>query len=96
MTEGLRARAIQSFNQCHMQEYGHIREDEMPEVTGTQRRANLGRGYEPVDVVAGPDLRPGHEVTGPAIIAESFTTIVIYPGWKARLDDAGDYELVRV
>ncbi len=31
---------------------------------------------------------------GPAIIEENFTTIVVYPGWNARLDDAGDYELV--
>ncbi|MFT3966857.1 MAG: hydantoinase/oxoprolinase family protein [Sphingobium sp.] len=124
VTEALRTQAIQSFNARHMAEYGHIREDEMPEVTGIRlstsvetpsprvirgftapataatatrrRRANLGRGYEPVDVLAGPDLRPGHEIAGPAIIEESFTTIVVYPGWKARLDDAGDYELVKV
>jgi N-methylhydantoinase A len=31
----------------------------------------------------------------PAIIEETFTTIVVYPGWKAQLDDAGDYELTR-
>ncbi|HEX7858299.1 MAG TPA: hydantoinase/oxoprolinase family protein [Sphingobium sp.] len=122
--EGLRALAITSFNRRHMEEYGHIREDEMPEVTGIrlstsvetpsptvvrgftapaiaapvarQRRANLGRGYEPVNILAGPELKPGHEITGPAIIEESFTTIVVYPGWKARLDDAGDYELVKL
>jgi N-methylhydantoinase A len=35
-------------------------------------------------------------VTGPAIIEETFTTIVVYPGWKAEVDDAGDYELTRV
>jgi len=34
-------------------------------------------------------------VASPAIIEESFTTIVVYPGWKARVDDAGDYELVK-
>lgn len=124
VNEDLRRIAIESFNARHREEYGHIREDEMPEVTGirlattvetpsprvvkgftaaaaaavpaTQRRANLGRGFETVDIFAGPELAPGHEVTGPAIIAESFTTIVVYPGWKARLDDAGDYELVRV
>ena len=39
---------------------------------------------------------PGHEVTGPGIIQEVFTTIVVYPGWKARVDDAGDYEMTRV
>ena len=31
----------------------------------------------------------------PGIIEETFTTIVVYPDWNARVDDAGDYELVR-
>ena len=39
---------------------------------------------------------PGHEVAGPAVIEETFTTIVVYPGWKAHVDDAGDYELTRI
>ena len=43
----------------------------------------------------GADLAPGYEVTGPAIIQEIFTTIVVYPGWHARVDDADDYELTR-
>jgi N-methylhydantoinase A len=32
---------------------------------------------------------------GPAIIEESFTTIVVYPGWTASVDDVGDYEMTR-
>jgi N-methylhydantoinase A len=111
------------FNQRHMQEYGHIREHEMPEITGVRlatsvatsspvvfhgftapahlarvaktRRANLGHGYRETDVFIGADLQPGHQVTGPAIIEETFTTIVVYPGWTATVDDAGDYELIR-
>jgi N-methylhydantoinase A len=59
------------------------------------RRANLGKGFAETPVYLGADLRPGMEVASPAIIEESFTTIVVYPGWKARVDDAGDYELVR-
>lgn len=59
------------------------------------RRANLGQGYQPTDVFLGTDLTPGHVVTGPAIIDETFTTIVVYPGWQAVVDDAGDYELTR-
>ena len=43
----------------------------------------------------GTDLAPGHAVPGPAIIEETFTTIVVYPGWNAVVDDAGDYELTR-
>lgn len=60
-----------------------------------QRRANLGQGFADTDIYRGADLTPGHEIKGPAIIEESFTTIVIYPGWRALLDDAGDYELLR-
>jgi N-methylhydantoinase A len=58
-----------------------------------QRRANLGRGFCSTDIYSGTDLRPGDEVIGPAIIEENFTTIVVYPGWHAVLDDVGDYEL---
>jgi N-methylhydantoinase A len=59
------------------------------------RRANLGRGFAETPIYKGSDLAPGMEVPSPAIIEETFTTIVVYPGWKARIDDAGDYELVK-
>lgn len=116
-------KALAMFNERHIEEYHHIREDELPEVTGVRlatyvetpspkalagftapktvptpakkRRANLGQGYQETDVFLGSDLAPGSEIVGPAIIEESFTTIVVYPGWKAGVDDAGDYELTR-
>ena len=122
--EGLGARAVALFNARHMAEYHHIREHEVPEVTGVRlashvvtpspragggftappsrpaparhRRANLGQGFGDVSIYPGADLRPGCRIAAPAIIEESFTTIVVYPGWEARVDDAGDYELVRV
>ncbi len=59
------------------------------------RRANLGDGYKDTNIYLGADLEPGHAVPGPAIIEETFTTIVVYPGWRAVVDDAGDYELTR-
>jgi N-methylhydantoinase A len=117
-------RAIESFNRRHLEEYGHVREGEVPEITGVRlatsvataspvvahgfnaptrlarvaktRRANLGDGFGETDVFVGAELGPGHEVIGPAIIEETFTTIVVYPGWRALVDDAGDYELTRV
>jgi N-methylhydantoinase A len=122
--ETLGQRAIEAFNKRHTEEYGHVREGELPEVIGVRlvtyvdtpapkvikgfsaatqaaraakkRRANLGRGYEETDIFLGSALKPGHELMGPAIIEETFTTIVVYPGWKAHVDDAGDYELTRV
>jgi len=60
------------------------------------RRANLGGGFVEADIHHGLDLLPGHVVRAPAVIEESFTTIVVYPGWEARVDDAGDHVLVRV
>ncbi|MBW2230772.1 MAG: hydantoinase/oxoprolinase family protein [Deltaproteobacteria bacterium] len=57
------------------------------------RQANLGRGFEETRIYRGTDLRAGHTIDGPGIVEESFTTIVVYPGWQAILDDAGDYIL---
>ncbi|PLK27518.1 hydantoinase/oxoprolinase family protein [Novosphingobium sp. TH158] len=121
--EGLGGRAMAAFNARHMAEYNHVREGELPEITGLRlatrvmtpspaaaggavppmpaprpaevRRANLGQGFGPVPVYRGADLAPGHVVPSPAIIEETFTTIVVYPGWSARIDAAGDYELLR-
>jgi N-methylhydantoinase A len=124
VTDAIGRQAIESFNKRHMEEYGHIREEETPEITGARlttyvetpspivakgskarraaatvaksRRANLGQGYQDTNVYRGSNLKSGHEVIGPAIIEETFTTIVVYPGWKAQVDAAGDYEMTRV
>jgi N-methylhydantoinase A len=124
VTASIGPEAIAAFNERHMEEFGHIREGEGPEITGVRlvtyvdtpsprvargfgaptvvaraagtRRANLGGGYGETQVYLGSELSPGHEVRGPAIIEETFTTIVVYPGWRAHVDDAGDYELTRV
>jgi N-methylhydantoinase A len=60
------------------------------------RRANLGRGFEDTAIYRGPELRSGDTVRAPAVIEETFTTIAVYPGWEAVVDDAGDYLLTRV
>jgi len=116
--------ALEAFNQRHMEEFGHIRDGEFPEITGVRlisrvdtvappvgsgftstpsaaqpaksRRANLGEGYRETDIHIDSQLGPGHEINGPAIIETTFTTIVVYPGWQAVVDDSGDYELRRL
>ncbi len=121
VNDAIGEKAIELFNTRHMEEYGHIREHEIPEVTGVRlsssaltpsptiasglstapvrakasksRMANLGDGFKETDVFKGDELSHGTEVTGPAIIEEQLTTIVVYPGWKALVDDAGDYQL---
>jgi N-methylhydantoinase A len=123
VTPAIGEQAIALFNKRHTEEFGHIREHEIPEITGVRlvtsvdtpspkvtkgfsaktvaakakqtRRANLGQGYKDTPIFRGSDLESGHEVVGPAIIEETFTTIVVYPGWKANIDDAGDYELTK-
>ena len=57
------------------------------------REANLGRGFHSTPIYRGASLQSGDRVPGPAVIEETFTTIVVYPGRTALLDDAGDYEL---
>lgn len=124
LDEGFAERVLQAFNERHLAEFEHIREDELPNIIGVRlvshaetagpvvgagfsadeqpakpsgsRRANLGEGYQETAIFQGASLQPGNRVSGPAIIEESFTTIVVYPGWQALIDDAGDYELRKV
>ena len=65
-----------------------------PEPAG-RRSANLGAGFRETAIFHGPQLAPGDHVAAPAVIEETFTTIVVYPGWQALVDDAGDYLLER-
>ncbi|MGB3146694.1 MAG: hydantoinase/oxoprolinase family protein [Paracoccaceae bacterium] len=46
-------------------------------------------------VYDGGQLGAGAKISGPAIIEEITTTIVIEPGWKAVLDESGSYLLTR-
>jgi N-methylhydantoinase A len=46
-------------------------------------------------VYDGAKLGAGDRVAGPAIIEEVTTTIVIEPGWAARLHESGSYLLTR-
>jgi N-methylhydantoinase A len=123
-SDGLRDAVIERFHRRHLEEYGHSRLAEEPEITGVRlaawaevprprfaagtsaprrdvptrrtRRANLGDGFKETTIHRGADLRPGDVVASPAIVEETFTTIVVYPGWEAHVDDAGDYVLERV
>ncbi len=46
-------------------------------------------------VYDGAKLGGGDCVTGPAVIEEVTTTIVIEPGWQADLHESGSYVLTR-
>ena len=42
-------------------------------------------------VYAGARLGAGDRITGPAVIEEVTTTLVIEPGWEAELHESGVY-----
>jgi N-methylhydantoinase A len=50
-----------------------------------------GERFEDTPIYDGERLASGHEIAGPAIIEERFTTIVVYPGWNALLDPNANY-----
>jgi N-methylhydantoinase A len=123
VTDEMSNRVVERLHARHLEEYGHSRLGEQPEITGvrlatsadipkpvfrggfaaarseaqptSERRANLGDGFKQTPIFRSLDLAPGSVVRGPAIIEETFTTIVVYPGWELTVDDAGDYSMTR-
>jgi 5-oxoprolinase (ATP-hydrolysing) len=63
------------------------------------RYANLAvfiaGGWHDAALVRRADCLPGQHLDGPAILAETNTTILIEPGWRARITAAGHVELQR-
>ncbi len=57
------------------------------------RRAYFAGRFVRTPVFHGPTLRPGHRLVGPAIVEEPFTTIVLQPGDRARIDSLGNYHI---
>ena len=60
-----------------------------------RRQVYFGSGFTETPVYSGDLLGPGHELTGPAIIEERFTTIVLTPGDRVRVDNDGNYRISR-
>ena len=58
-----------------------------------KRRAYFDGKWVSTPVYDGVKLRARQTVSGPAIIEEPLTTIVVYPGQRARLDTLGNYHL---
>jgi N-methylhydantoinase A len=54
-----------------------------------KRNARFGASDIETSVYARKDLAKGQTVDGPAIIEERETTIIILPGWRARVDATG-------
>jgi N-methylhydantoinase A len=55
------------------------------------RKAFFGKGFIRTAIYSGPNLLAGQRINGPAIIEEPFTTVVVPPRWKIKLDKFGNY-----
>jgi N-methylhydantoinase A len=61
----------------------------------TRRSAFFDGRFVDTPVYDGESVGHGHQIDGPAIVEERFTTIVVYPGWTAELDRHGNYVVTR-
>ena len=68
-----------------------------PEQTRTgSRAAYFGDEFVDTPVYDGTVLGPSATVTGPALVEEPFTVVVVPPGSQAQLDDRGNYSITRI
>ncbi|WPY95685.1 hydantoinase B/oxoprolinase family protein [Limimaricola variabilis] len=63
--------------------------------TGETARFFSGGAWHEAQVHRRADIAPGHEMRGPALIVEPNQTIVVEPGWTARLTARDDILLTR-
>jgi N-methylhydantoinase A len=85
--------------------YGRIKRPESPVVDrGGADPAEALSGTRPMifsrdggatdtPVYDGEKVKAGNKFTGPAVIEEVTTTLVLEPGWEAELDERGTYVL---
>ena len=52
---------------------------------------DAAHGWQEVPVYAGADLTHGHQVTGPAVIEEATTTVLLGHGDRMRVDETGNF-----
>ena len=57
------------------------------------RPAYFGDGFVDTPLYDGPRLATGAEISGPALIEEPFTVVALAPGYSARLDEHGNYDV---
>jgi N-methylhydantoinase A len=59
------------------------------------RHAIWGRIADPATLYTWEALRPGHEISGGAILESAWTTYPVLPGWTLRIDEYGNGHLQR-
>jgi N-methylhydantoinase A len=89
---GVGLHAVALTSKPELPRIGSSRRDVHAALKG-RRRAYFDGKWVAAPVYDGVKLRARQTVTGPAIIEEPFTTIVVYPGQHATLDPLGNYHL---
>ena len=59
----------------------------------SRKTAWFGRPLQNVGVYRGEDMFAGNYLSGPAIVQETTTTVVVYPNWSLNVTARGDYLL---
>jgi N-methylhydantoinase A len=88
----------------HVVGFGLVPKPELAKLTSTGRRpADAMRGTRRVDfdahgvhtaaIYERKGLEPGMNITGPAIVEEPATTIVVFPGQQAMVDEYGNLRI---
>jgi len=75
----------------HVAETGAL--TDLPQARTGSRGAYFGTEFVDTPVYDATLLGPGTQITGPALVEEPFTVVVIPPGATAVVDDAGNYTL---
>jgi len=70
-----------------------VRSGSLQEAPAERRSAYFAGAFVETPVYRGDALGPGLRLEGPAIVEERFTTIVLYPGHRARIDSHGNYRI---
>ncbi|MGZ3616996.1 MAG: hydantoinase/oxoprolinase family protein [Ktedonobacteraceae bacterium] len=92
--ELLRLRATASM--AHYEVARHALDGHAPnEAIKGHRDAIWGRVSDPATLFTWEALRPGHEVSGGAILESAWTTYPVLPGWVLRIDEYGNGHLQR-
>ncbi len=89
---GLRVRALGLSRKPELARLPRARGPASVARKGTRRAYFEGR-FATVPVYHGSELRPGHQIKGPAIVEETFTTVVVHPGHRAEVDARGNYRI---
>jgi len=92
--ELLRLRATASM--AHYEVVRHAPNGHSPaEAVKGHRDVIWGRVSDPATLYTWEAMRPGHEVSGGAILESAWTTYPVLPGWSLRIDEYGNGHLQR-